>query len=833
MAIVEPGSLSGEIRYAVRTLSRNPRFSVTGILTLVAGIGISTAIFSLLYAVVMRPLPYARPDRLVAIWNYEGRTSNVPSSAPDFVDWRKQNRVFEEIAGYSNFRDINLGHPGALEHIRSAVISTNFFHVLGVRPLAGRDFLVNEEQETHGRVALISHRFWLSKFGGRQALGTSMTLDAHAFTVIGIVPAQFWFPHMDDVDIWVPLTADAANIGGETPLDKRDSHWLKAIARLKAGVTIRQARDDMNRVADELSRAYPETNSGLGVRVTSLSEEALGNVRSVLLLLQGAAALVFVVACLNAAGLFLARSVERRGQVAIRLMMGGSSWRVGRQLFVEALTLCAAGGALGTAAAIGVLRIYASLQAINATVAAQGSMVLLGSQPMDFSRGTGAGINIYVVLFITLVVFISAAICSVAPLLMVSRTNPAAAVNAGGRTATSSWAERFRTGLVMAEIAVATILVLGASFLARSLSNLNAASPGFQPAGVLTGEIKLFGTKYSSDEQCVSFYKKLLAGLADIRGVRSAGLIDFLPFTGLHNNGPFLTEHNTDKNLWKGPLAEYRVVSSGYWRAMEIPILAGRDFTDQDTINRPNTIIISNSLAKEFFGTAGNAVGRRLKVVFSPNEWVEVVGVAGDVKHWSAGERVSRYIYFPIPQWQARSFFVVARTASTQVGNLGSEVQSALARVDPNQAIFDIKPMQERYEESFGPFALQLFAIGSFAGVTLFLACVGLYGIISFTIVQRTREIGVRVALGAQPAQIVGLVMKHCFAVTITGLLIGSAIGMGTDRLLAHFLYRVTASDPLTVVTAMAAILAVAAATGYGAGRRIGKLNAAEALRTY
>jgi len=541
--------------------------------------------------------------------------------------------------------------------------------------------------------------------------------------------------------------------------------------------------------------------------------------------------LVFLIACLNVAGLLLARSIERQGEVAMRLILGAGRARIAQQLFVETLVLCIAGGGLGVLMAGGMLRLFHGLQATSATIAAQGSTVVIGGGAMDLSRGELAGINGQVLLFVTLVVFLSACVCSLAPLFMVSRTSPIEGVRSGGRVSASSWVKTFRTTLVAAEVAMATVLLIGTVLLVKSLMNLNAASPGFVSQGVLAAQLQISGDKYSTDESRLAFYDQLLGRSRSLPGVTSAGIIDFLPFAGLHNNAPFLVQGSTDSDLWKGALAEYRVVSANYFKTMQIPMLAGRDFNPQDTDNHPRTVIVSRNLADSFLGGARNALGQHLRLSFAPDGWFEVVGVAGDVKHWNVGEQASRYVYFPITQWQVASMFVVVRSSPGAEKGLVTSLRSEVARIDRSQSIFDVKSMDERRKESFGPYEMNLFALGTFASAALVLACVGLYGIISFIVAQRTSEVGIRMALGAQPGEVMRLILRQCLGVTAAGLVLGSLAALGTTRFLSRFLYGIGQKDLGTFAIAAAAILVVATCAGYFPARRATKTDVASALR--
>jgi putative ABC transport system permease protein len=379
-------------------------------------------------------------------------------------------------------------------------------------------------------------------------------------------------------------------------------------------------------------------------------------------------------------------------------------------------------------------------------------------------------------------------------------------------------------------VAAATLLLIGSGLLVKSLLHLTAAGGGFNVQQVLTAKLQLSHSRYSTDEQALRFYDQLLTQVRNTPSVTSAGLIDFLPFAGLHNNAPFLAAGSHDSDLWKGPLAEYRVVSPEYFRSLEIPLLAGRDFNQEDSENHPKTVIVSRNLAQQMFGGVQQAIGKRLRVTFVPNEWVEVIGVAGDVKHWSVGEEPSRYIYFPILQWEAREFFAVVR-ASGDLESLVSPLQAELAGIDKEQIMFDVKPMAKRYAESFGPYQMNLLAVGSFAIVTLILAGVGLYGVIAFIVAQRTREIGIRVALGAQSRRVLLLMMRQCWAVTVSGLVLGCLTAVVGSRFLGRFLYKTGKADPTTFLIVAASVLLLATAAGFFASRGAIGIEPAEALR--
>ena len=803
-----------DLRYALRQLRKSPGFAVVAVTTLALGIGANSAIFSVIDAVLLRPLPFHDPSRLVAVKTTEpGRLDNIGVSYPAFLDWRSRNHVLD---GISAFRVDDFTITGRAEpaHLTGAVVSANMFSVLGVAPVIGRDFVPAEDNPTGtGLPIILSHSLWQNRFGSDPNIaGQSLTVDGNPFTVVGVMPAGFQFPvQRTPVEFWTTIALDAQ---GSNPMTaQRGAAYLDAIARLKPQVALATAQTEMSELQSAVNMQYPE-NRPKGISIVSEADAVVGDMRRGLYILFGAVGVVLLIACANLANLLLARATARNREISVRSALGATRWMIVRQLLTESLLLAVAGAAAGLG------------------LASWGVRILTALAPDDLPRITESGLNLQVLIFTTLVAIFTGILFGLVPALQATKPDLAASLKEGGRSGTETVTRsRLRSALITTEMALAIVLLVAAGLLLRSLLGLGKVDPGFAKNHVITFGLDLPG-RYGQPER-VEFYRSLLAQVRATPGVHSASAAFPLPLSA----GDVKTSFEVEGRPVKGselPVTTLHVIDNDYFLTLGIPLLRGRAFNLQDDAEGATpVVIISQTLAKQaFFGE--DPIGRRIKPDISSGKnnapMRVVVGVAGDVKAEGLGSPSIAESYVPYAQLPFAPMSVVVRTEiapANMVPTLTTEVQS----LDSALPLLHIKTLDEYVSDSIVGTRFEAVLLGTFGILAFLLTAVGLYGVISYTVAQRTRDIGIRLALGADRNAILGMVVKNGTLLAGAGTLIGLATAFLLTRLIASLLYGVGPTDPLTFLCVPIALIAVAMLASYVPARRAAKVDPMVALR--
>ena len=818
-------TLRQDIRFGLRTLLKRPGFTLVAVLTLALGIGANSAIFSVVNAVVLRPLPYGAPDRLVALWgnlNQKG-FEELELSAPEYADFRRAGaHVFEDVAAYSQ-GGFNLTGAGEPERIQGVYATASLFPTLGVAPLRGRAYTEEEDRPGSDDVAVISHSLWQRRFGADPSVvGKSVTLDGRPTTIVGVMPAGFRFPD-NDTDVWKPAAFSADLLSP----NNRGSHFLNAVARLKPGFTAERASEE----AAALARAQGQENAnnyprGFGASVRPLQEEVIGtNVRTSLFVMLGAVGLVLLIACANVANLLLARAASRRKEVAVRTALGAGRARIMRQLLTESVLLSLAGGAAGLMLAL------------------WGVDLLVTLAPEGTPRLGEVGLDARVVAFTFGVSLLTGVVFGLAPALHSSKVDLNESLKEGGRGgAEGAGRGRLRGLLVVGEFALALVLLASAGLLVKSFARVLEESPGFESRGVLTMRVVLSQSKYGSYDQHRGFYSNLFERLRRLPGVEAVGANNMVPLSGSGGSRTFLIEGRPVPEGQPKPEEQLRFVTPGYFEAMRVPLLRGRDFTERDVAGQTRVAVVSRSTAERHW-PGEEAVGKRIAYAGigrghdQTPEWIEVVGVVGDVKHRGLDLESKPEIYVPVyqPLFSSRptpplSLYVAVRTKGDPAA-LAAAVRREVAAVDPEQPLANVRTMGERLAESVAQRRFNMTLLGVFACVALLLAAVGVYGVMAYAVARRTHEIGVRVALGAQRGDVVRLVVRQGMWLALAGVAVGVAGAYAATRLMTGLLYGVSPTDPLTFVGVSALLTAAALLACLIPARRATKVDPMIALR--
>jgi putative ABC transport system permease protein len=803
-----------DLRFAFRMLRKTPGFTAIAILTLALGIGANTAIFSVVYGVLLAPLPYKNPSQLVVMNETTPRVGNVSVSYMNFLDWRTQGKAFSEMA-YVEKVGFNLAGISQPENITGDAVSPNFLSLMGVRPLLGRDFDPTEAKSGTAPVVLLSYSLWQKHFGGeRSAIGRTVMLDGRSFTVVGVLPAGYRW--LDKTDVMVPIGVWVTNNPSAT--ERGDRGDSVVMGRLAPGVSLGKARSEMEGIAAVLAKEYPAANDQFGVRLQSIRDAYVSDMRQSILVLLGAVMFVLLIACANVANLFLVRGAARNKEIALRIAFGASRWRIIRQMLTESFVLAFLGGILGIALAIGGIR-------------GMTSMI-----PMGMLGGAAVSLNGPVLLFTAAVVVLAAFIFGMAPAWHSTKQDVQSELKEGSRTATAGGSQnRLRGVLAVAEISLALILLIGAGLMMKSLYKLFAVDPGVRTDHVLTMEMDLSTQRYSKDPAILNFWQQVLERVRALPGVESAAVGTNIPLTDSHGRSDITIEGMALPKPGSFPHPDGHTVSSDYVATMGMTLVRGRTFTDADNENGQRVAIVNEKLARQFWPNE-DPIGKRFMwgrfnpASKTPPKWITVVGVVGDTKMYGLANPARLEVYDPLRQDSNSDMDLVVKS-QLDPATLIAEVRSAVGSVDKDEPIFNISTMNQWRSDSVATPRLTLILLGLFSGLALVLAAIGIYGVISYTVAQRTHEIGIRVALGAQRKDVLRMVLGQGGKIAFAGIAIGLAASFGLTRLMSSLLFSVSASDPLTFVGVAILLILVAMLACYVPARRAMKVDPMVALR--
>ncbi len=797
------GPLLQDLKYGLRMLGKNPGFTAVAVVTLALGIGANTAIVSVVNAVLLHSLPYKDPSHLVMIWETYREFPKVWPSVPNFIDWREQNDVFDAVGAYRIGSGFTVTGQGGPERIQGTFISSNLFSLLGVKASLGRTFVAAEDKPGAEPIVVLSHRLWQRSFGSDgRVIGRSIALDGKSYTVVGVMPPGFMFP--DWAELWMPLGQM-----GKDELTSRVYHPLEVVARLKAGVTLDEAQAQMRTIAGRLDREYPKTNGGWGVTLIPLRQELLGSVVQALLILLGATGLVLLIACANVANLMLARSSAREKEMALRAALGAGRSRLVRQLLSESVLLSSLGGTLGL------------------LLAFLGRDILAGIGPSVIPHVRDVCINGFVLGFSAAVSILTGLVFGLVPAFQFSSLDLNLSLKDGARTAgVARRHSRLRSSFVVTQVALALILLVGAGLLIKSFVRLLGVDPGFNPKNVLTARIDLPESKYPNSGQ---FYEQVSEHLKALPGVEAVGLINYLP---LGSESALKTRFSLEGSSPSTPgtflVTELRLVNSDYFRAMGIPLLKGRNFRGWGE-EKQQVIIINSTMARRFFPDE-EPVGKQINLGAEGPEpsWFSIIGVVGDVRDFGLANQPQLDVY--LDGGADSGMYLVVRTASEPLG-LVSSVRRVVQSADREVPVTQVITGDQIVSHSVASRRFSMALLGLFAAVALLMAAIGIYGVISYSVTQRTHEIGIRMALGAERTRVLRLIMSQGMVLALAGVGIGIAGALGLSRLLAGMLYAVKSNDPATFVVVSVVLTAVALLASYIPARRATRVDPMVALR--
>ena len=806
-------TLFKDIRYGIRGLLKRPGFTVIALITLALGIGANTAIFSVVNAVLLRPLPFQKPEELVIVWEdlaFAGFPHNTPAPA-NYVDWKTQNQSFVDMAA-SRETSFNLTGDGEPERVSTYAVTANFFPLLGVQPLLGRSFTPEEDRPGGSKAVVLSYGLWQSRYGGdRNILNREILLNGEKHTVVGVMPTSFQF-FAKDVRVWVPIALPQeawANRGG---------HYLTVVARLKPGVSVTQAQADMNAVMRRISIDHPDETIGgkIGVVVLPVRDEFVGDARGSLIVLLVAVAFVLLIACANVAGLLLARAVGRRKEIALRLALGAGRTRVVRQLLTESLLLAVAAGVLGS------LLAYASFTFLQRLV------------PEQIELATSLRLDVRILVFTIAISIITGIIFGLVPALQSANfdLNDALKQSSGRVTSTG----RLRSAMIVFEVALSLVLLVGAGLLIQTLFQLFRQYSVLEPEKILTMRTILPFEKYKEPQRRDNYYQRVLQRVENLPGVVTAGYSTSIPLAWKGGTSGFYPEGLKAPIQGMAYDANHREVSSNYLKAMNIPLRQGRYFDSRDNAQSLPVAIINETMAREYW-PGENALGRRFKLG-DPDEpgkqWKEIVGIVADIRQMGIDEPVKAEMYFPYQQitdWPGYMPRDLAIRTTGDTSNLAGAVRQIIREVDPDQPVSNVATMAEVLGEEAGQRRMGMIMLVGFASLALLLASLGIYGVLAYFVTQHTNEIGVRQALGATPRNILLLVLKKGMGLTLVGVVIGLVASFALTRLMSSLLFGVTAADPLTFATVPFVLVMVALLACYIPARRATKVDPLVALR--
>jgi putative ABC transport system permease protein len=803
--------LRQDLRYAIRLLLRSPGFAATSILTLALAIGANAAIFSAVKGVLIAPLPYREPDRLVRLFEEAPTNPHFPMAPADFRDYRAELQAFEGLAAYLR-SDLQLGDAGTPEQLRGMQITSGFFKLLGYQPALGREFERQDEVPGNDDGVILSHALWMRRFNGDSAIvGRSVRLSGRMFRIVGVLPDGFQhvggtyrtYGHGEAVDVWSVLPVPRE----ENPRD-RYSHYFNVVARVRAGVSPALLEEDLRRTGESVAKRYPSPNSPWKPRAVPLKNEIVGTAQSTLVALSGAATLVLLLACVNVAGLLLGRGVGRAREISVRSALGATPSRLAGQLLIESIVLAAAGGAIGIALA------YAAVAA------------LARFGPVDTPRLQTIAVDGQVLLYAVAATMASALLFGLVPALQLARAGVGGTLKHGGRSITGSAHQRMRRALAAVEVALAFVLVVSSGLLLRSFIAIIDTNPGFEPNHAITASVELPTARYDIDG-ATAFYTRAIERIRTLPGVQGATFTSDLPWTGYDENTSFSIPGRRFP-VDEGPEARYHFVTTGYTAATGTSLVAGRDLSSSDVKDAPPVVLVNESTARKYWGTAASAVGARV------NLWgVErtIAGVIGDVRDLPWHDSTVPALYFPQMQaWYPQRMFLVAR-AGVDPASLVESIRRALREIDPELPLANVRPLESVAGAAIATRRVTLWLVATFGVTALFLAIVGVYGVMAQVVGQRTQEFGVRQALGATPADILRLVLSTGISLIAAGLVAGVLLSLASTRVLESLLYGVHAADAPTFALVTVVLLSAALAATYLPARRVTLISAATALR--
>ena len=793
-----------DFRFGLRSLLKRPGFTAIALLALALGIGANTAIFSLVNAVILQPLPYRDPDRLISVYGTRNRSTQGSVGPTDFLDYRSQNKTFEQFAASGSMMlPMNLTGSGEPERLNASIITGNYFDTFGVRPALGRGFSLENEKTGQDHVTVLSHAFWQTRFGGDpNIVNKTINLDGKAYEVLGVMPAEVVLPQ--PAQLWVPINFDA-----DPEMKMRNARFLRGIGRLKEGVTLDQAQTDTDLIAAQLEQQYPDSNTGWSLRLIPLREILVGGSRTMLFILFGAVGFVLLIACANVANLLLVRAAARQKEIAMRTALGASRLRIIRQMITESLLLAIFGGALGALLAVAGVKLLVSLGEDN------------------IPRTANVKIDATVLAFTLLISLATGLLFGLAPAIRTMKENLVDALKDGIRGGSEATVKnRTRSLLVVFESAIAVMLLIAAGLLIRSLVALQNVDPGFDPNNVLTLRVDLPRQKYNTPEKASNFFEQLETRVAGLPGVEAVGLITDLPLSGEARDMPYRVEGRPATS--DIAFVDFRRVNKNYFSAMRIPLRRGRNFTEQEVRQSDKAIVVSQAFVDSVFPNE-EALGKRL-IIWSGirNEPYEIIGIVGDTRYQSLQGEPSATMY--VPTRELLFVNLVIRTQGDPLSLVGG-VRKEVNALDPDQPIAAIRPMTEWVAMSAAGARYRTTLLGLFALLAMILAATGIYGVMSYSVAQRTQEIGVRMALGARPLDVLKLVVRQGMMLVLIGVIVGLAGALALTRVMSSLLFGVTERDPITFVAVAALLIVVAFISCFVPAHRATRIDPLIALR--
>jgi putative ABC transport system permease protein len=797
-----------DLRQALRTLLKSPGFSAIVVTVLAIGIGANTAIFSIVNGVLLKPLPFADAARLVSISTTTRGEDDGSASFPDFVDWRAQSKSLDAVAAFSGYA-VTMTGAGDAVALQVTVTTSDLFAMLGATPILGRVMTVHDDEKGAAPVVVLSESMWANRFGRRPSIvGEPVTLDGVRFTIVGVMPAAFQFPiQAEPIEAWVPVGAVRFTAQFQ---DQRDAHFLHVVGRLAPDATVEHAQAELETIASRLAIAYPESNKTRSARVHLLRDRLVRDYRLGLIVLLCAVAAVLLIACANVANLLLARGTMRHKEMAIRAAMGAPRARLIRQLLSESFVLAVAGGGLG------------------ALLALWGVAALVAASPLEIPRLASVTVDRGVLLFTTVVSMATGILFGLAPAIYLSRADAGETLKDAGRGSSGSRSARTRQILVVAEVALSLVLLVSAGLLVRSLVALQDVDPGFVAEHAVTTDLMLPDTRYPNGPAQTAFYQRLLDQMRGLPGATSSAVATTLPLNGSDMGVGFSIDGRPQEPGTRTSAA-YFAVSPDYFKAMGIRVVKGRTFTDRDNPQAPLVVIISETFARRYWPHE-DALGKRIIVAINKSGPREIVGVVADVKQSALAEKAQPEMYTPFPQTPWPFMSLVVRTPGDPAAMAGS-LRSKIVKVDPDQPVGKVKAVTEYVANAVATPRFTATLVGSFATLALLLAGFGLFSVMAYSVAQRRREIGIRMALGAQAADVRSLVVSQALRLGALGLGVGLVGAIAAGRVIATLLFGVSPSDPITFAGVCALLIAVLAAAAYLPARRATRVDPVVALR--